>query len=289
MLAHATSLCVTAGWLLSAGPLTLSSDAVITSAMRTDQGTVVHEVTSPYQAGRTKIEILLPDAADRTTALRVLYVLPVEAGDGRHWGQALPEIRRHRLHVKHQLLCVYPTFSHLPWYADHPTDPQIRQESYLLDVVMPFVEREYREMLGPADEPTRWLLGFSKSGWGAFSLIFRHPARFQRAAAWDAPLMQARPDRFGMGPIFGTLENFRGYQISALLADPPAEFLHSPRLIHLGYDNFRGHHREFEQLLNDQQVQHTYQDGPQRRHHWNSGWLKTAIESLATTDAPAEH
>ena len=31
----------------------------------------------------------------------------------------------------------------LPWYADHPTDVGIRQESYFLKVVLPFVERTY--------------------------------------------------------------------------------------------------------------------------------------------------
>ena len=38
---------------------------------------------------------------------------------------------------------VAPTFSHLPWYADHPTKPEIRQETYFLKVVVPFIDKTY--------------------------------------------------------------------------------------------------------------------------------------------------
>ena len=89
-----------------------------------------------------------------------------------------------------------PTFSHLPWYADHPTDPDIRQESYLLEVVIPFIEANYPAR---ADRRGRLLLGFSKSGWGAYSLLLRHPDVFGKAAAWDAPLMMSEPGKYGSG------------------------------------------------------------------------------------------
>lgn len=276
--------------LLAVAPLALTDEAMVGKGVRDDRGVVVHQVTSPFQAGTTKIEVLVPDVVAPGRPMRVLFLLPVEALDGRRWGDALQEVQKHRLHIKHHLVCVYPTFSHLPWYANHPVDPELQQERYLLEVVMPFVERNYREHLGAqADQPTRLLVGFSKSGWGAFSLILRHPELFQRAAAWDAPLMQEQPNQFGMGPIFGTPENFRHYQISSLLAEPAKTFLESPRLIHLGYDNFREHHRRIEQLMNDVGVQHIFQDGPQRRHHWNSGWLADAVELLVRTpEVPVE-
>ena len=40
--------------------------------------------------------------------------------------------------LKHKAIFVAPTFSHLPWYADHPSDASIRQETYFLKVVVPF-------------------------------------------------------------------------------------------------------------------------------------------------------
>ena len=129
----------------------------------------------------------------------------MEAGEGTRWGDAFAEIKKHDLHNKHNAVCVFPTFADLPWYADHPENPQLQQEAYLLHDVLPLVEKHY-----PVREE-RLLVGFSKSGWGAWSLLLRHPDLFHRAAAFDAPMMMDAPGKYGSGPIFGTVENFRNY------------------------------------------------------------------------------
>ncbi|MCH5376996.1 MAG: hypothetical protein JJ992_23775, partial [Planctomycetes bacterium] len=187
------------------------------------------------------------------------------------------ELQKTRIPDRNRLICVYPTFSDWPWYADHPSDTEIRQETYLLRVVLPFVERTY-----PArrDASARLLVGFSKSGWGAFSLLLRHPDTFGRAAAWDAPLNKQRPDQFGMDRIFATQENFVGYQISRLLEQQAAAVREGQRLIHLGYGNFRDHHLAIEQLLIRHKITHRFHDGPHREHAWASGWLPEAVELL---------
>jgi esterase/lipase superfamily enzyme len=249
----------------------------ISDARKHEQGWLVHTVTSPYQAGTTEIRVLVPDDLESQKPLNILYVLPVEAGDGRRWGDALAEVKRHDLPNRHRLVCVYPTFSHLPWYADHPTDPTIRQETYFLRVVVPFVERAY-----PVQQQAdgRLLVGFSKSGWGAFSLLLRHPDVFGKAAAWDAPFDMAQPNRYGMDAIFGSQENFEHYRITTLLKQQAEVFSTGKRLIHLGYDNFRDHHVAVEKLITELGVSHEYRDGPRRPHAWDSGWLPEAVALL---------
>jgi len=206
-----------------------------------------------------------------------LYVLPVEAEDGNRYGDGLVECRRHDLHNKHSLICVAPTFSDLPWYADHPTAPGIRQESYFVKVVVPFIEKTYAAVSEPEG---RLLVGFSKSGWGAFSLLLRHPGIFGKAAAWDAPLMMERPNQFGMGPIFATQENFEKYQISKLLQRKASELRTAGRLIHFGHGNFRDQHESAHILMEELGIAHEYRDGPKRKHDWHSGWLSEAVEML---------
>ena len=256
-----------------------AGEPTIQRAEEDEHGFQVHTVECEYQSGKTKIKVLPPENVRRDERYPVLYVLPVEAGDTARWGDALREVQKHELHNKHQLICVCPTFSHLPWYADHPSDRQIRQESYFVNVVVPFVERAY-----PArtDRDGRLLIGFSKSGWGAFSLLLRHPDKFGKAAAWDAPLMKQQPNQFGMGPIFGTQENFEQYRISSLFRRQADRFRDQPRLIHMGYDAFRQHHLEAEDLLDELKVAHVFRDGPQRKHAWSSGWLPEAVELLTT-------
>lgn len=258
----------------------VSEDAEIAHAERNDQGFLVHRVESSLQAGPTTIRVLLPEPMEAGKRYPVLYVLPVEAGDGRRYGDGLAECKSHDLHNKHRIICVAPTFTGLPWYADHPSDSGIQQETYFLKVVVLFVDKTYPTI---AKREGRLLVGFSKSGWGAFSLILRHPDTFGKAAAWDAPLMKNKPDQFGMGSIFGTQENFEQYQVSRLLEKQASQFRHEARLIHLGFDNFRDHHERAEALMKKVEVAREYRDGPRREHLWGSGWLPEAVEMLTRT------
>ena len=250
----------------------LDAGARVSEAHKDAHGFLRHEVESEFQSGRTEIRVLLPDKPG--TARKVLFVLPVEAGDEQRWGDAQAEIKKLDLANKHGLICVYPTFSHLPWYVDHPTDKGIRQETYFLRVVVPFVEQKY-----PASRTrdSRLLLGFSKSGWGAWSLLLRHPGVFGRAAAWDAPLALER-GRYGMETISGTQENFERYRIFSLLKQGATQLGAEKRLALLGYDNFREQTRQTHDLMVSLKVPHEYRDGPQRKHHWHSGWVEEAAE-----------
>lgn len=250
---------------------------------RNEAGILIHEVESLFQKGKTQIRVLLPGNLKVGERCPVVYVLPVESPDENRYGDGLLVIQKNDLHNTHRTIFVAPTFSHLPWYADHPTNDEIRQESHFLKVVIPFVEKTYPAR---AERDGRLLLGFSKSGWGAWSLLLRHPDLFGKAAAWDAPLNKERPDQFGMGEIFGTQENFEKYQISALLTKQAELLSREKRLVLLGYDNFRDHHEAIHALLGKLKIPHEYRDGPKRKHVWDSGWIPDAASLLvsATTD-----
>ncbi len=239
---------------------------------------VVHRLRSPRQAGETTVRVFLPEAPDPSAQPRLLLVLPVEAGTESRWGDPAAEIRRTGIANRYQLVAAIPTFTALPWYADHPSDERLRQETYLLRDVLPLIDRHH----GTESESGQTLLvGFSKSGWGAWSLLLRNPGTFARAAAWDAPLMQSKPDKYGMGPIFGDQANFNGYLISALVKRQ-AELLRArKRLVLTGYfESFRRHHVAMHELLKELGVPHAYRDGPKRDHHWESGWLDEAVSLL---------
>ena len=242
-----------------------------------DSGEIVHQLTSSWQSVTTSVRVLVPSDLKNDERLPVVFVLPVEAGEGTRWGDGLGEIRRLKLQERYRVICVAPSFSLLPWYADHPTDLTIRQESHLLKAVVPFVDATF-PTTGKSDD--RLLIGFSKSGWGAFSLLLRNPDVFGKAAGWDAPLLMNKPGLYGSGPIFGTEEQFKNYQITELLRQRAAEFSAEPRLIHLGYGNFREHHTGLEQLMNELNVSTVYQHCPQRKHAWDSGWLPEAMRLL---------
>jgi hypothetical protein len=256
--------------------LSLSADGetTVSQATRDGNGYLVHTVVSPYQRKATLIRVLMPDG-DGDARYPVVYVLPVEAELQDRYGSGLDEIKKLDLHNKHRAIFVAPTFADLPWYADHPTKADLAQESYFVQSVVPFVDKTYPV---PRDAGGRLLLGFSKSGWGAFAL--RHPDLFGRAAAWDAPLMMDRPGDYGSGDIFGSIENFEHYRIAGLLEANASRLREEKKLLLLGYGNFRTHHHAAHALIDRLHVAHEYRDGPARKHHWNGGWLSEAVELL---------
>lgn len=259
-----------------------SLDPEFTPGEKSSEGWVTHAVVCEHQARPTEIRVLLPDGFDRAKKHSVLYVLPVEAAREARYGDGLAEVKRCDLHNKHGLICVAPTFAHLPWYADHPTDKSIRQESYLVKVVVPFIDRTYSPGKTNDEQPSRWLLGFSKSGWGAWSLIARHPDLFDRAAAWDAPLNMPRFDLYGAAQVFGTQKHFESYRVLPAIQKCQALRGSLPRLVLTGYDNFRSDHETAHRQLTEWNVPHIYRDGPKLKHAWNSGWVEEAVESLVT-------
>jgi len=243
-----------------------------------DQGVHLHTVRSRYQSDTTQIRVILPDNVKQGERLASIYVLPVETGLETGYGDGVAEILKNDLHNRFRLIYIAPGFSQLPWYTDHPSDAGIQQESYLLRGVIPFVEKFY-----PVRRQSRHrhLVGYSKSGWGAFTLILRNPHQFGRAAAWDAPMMMDKPGSYGSGPIFGGEENFRHYQVTRLVEQADRSFTRQSRLVLTGYfGNFRQHHVALHELMKKQGVRHQYRDGPQRKHDWHSGWLAESLELL---------
>ena len=241
-----------------------------TSAASNDQGVRVHVVESNLQSAPTKIRVLTPRRMPPGKRFPVLYLLPVEAAEECRYGDGLAEAQRLDLANKYGVICVAPTFSQLPWYADHPTDAKLRQESYLLEVVLPAIDRSYPTIEEPAG---RLLVGFSKSGWGAFSLLLRHPDRFGRAAAWDTPWTMEWPTKYGSQEIFGTAENFEKYRIFGLLEQRAAVLKETQRLVLAGQGNFRADTEAAHRKLTELGIPHKYLNGPVRKHDWHSGWL----------------
>ena len=245
----------------------------------------VFELPSPYQGDIiTTLRVLVPDALDATKSYRVLYVLPVIEHDNRRHGDGLLEVKKYGYHNEHDLICVAPEYATKPWFSDHDQNPDKQDESHLLKTVIPFVENHY-----PADASTegRLLIGFSKSGWGAMSLLFRNPDLFHKAAGWDIGI------RVDAGPIeesdraeriareWGSVENFEAYRLSSLVESRGKALGDSCRLFYFSTEGKREQGGvEIHRLLVENGIPHRYVFEPFREHRWNSGWIPEAMEFL---------
>ncbi len=244
----------------------------------------MHRVSSEYQSGETTIRVLLPDRMDPAKLYRVLYVLPVVAGAERRFGDGLREVEKLGVHNEHGLICVAPEFTAPPWFADHDRDLSRRDESHLLKVVLPLIEETYPVM---RKAEGRLLVGFSKSGWGAFSLLLRNPQTFHKAAGWDSgiridtgPMDEAdRAKR--IAELFGSGENFERYRLSTLLRGRGAALGGEPRLFYYGTGGVRAPGgAALHRLMVELNIPHRYDYEPKRPHRWDSGWLSEAVRFL---------
>ena len=255
---------------------------------KAEGGFYTHQIWSPHQAGKTRLRVLLPEDFDLRRKYRVLYVLPVHedgVGIDKH-GDGLVEIKKHGYHNQYQLICVAPGFTSKPWYADHDLNPKKQDESHLLKTVIPFIEKRYPVQ---TDARGRLLIGFSKSGWGAATLLLRNPNMFYRAAAWDPGI------RVDTGPIeevdraeriareWGSPANFDANRLSTLIRTRGKALGDEARLFYVNTEGPRATGGvEIHRLLVEQNVPHRYVMEPYRKHAWDSGWIPEAVDFLVS-------
>ena len=246
------------------------------------------ELTSEYLKGAVGVEVLLPDHRAADERYPVVYVLAAEPGVGPNRG--LAELARLDLANRHRVICVGVNFDTMPWYGNHASDPGIRHEDHLVRAVVPRIDREFPTQ---AARDGRWLLGFSKAGWGAFTLLLRNPEVFGFAASWDAPLMFAAADfgTYKTAPHFGTAENFARYLPAVLARDCAPRIRGRARLVLAGSAFFgpepggrfagRPHTETMHRLLEELEIPHRYDPVLACEHRWNSGWIEPVLAHLA--------
>jgi hypothetical protein len=276
--------------LLSTAASRGSSAAAINpdeAALTIRDGIRVHAVETPYQSGRQEIHVLLPDSYRKDKSYRVVYVLPVEKGFEQRYGYGLGVLKAMNAHNKYDLIIVQMGFEKEPWYGDHATDPKTRQAGYLKEFVVPFIEKRYSTVGAPAG---RLLLGFSKSGWGAFSLILRYPEFFGYAASWDAPMF-FDTFHYRMESVYGTLEQLNAYRPDLLVSRHREYFQKGRRLVLMGERDWGtsipapqggSHTVEMHELLVHNGIRHVYDDTLNTPHRWSASWMAPTLEALLT-------
>lgn len=258
-------------------------------------GIVSFNVTAPgYQKGANPVEVLCPDAMPPGKRFPVLIALPVNTGLDGKWGSPVEEMRKLNLHNLYQVICVVPACDVEPWFGDMPAapadgSPRIRQQAYITDVVVPLIDREFPTQ---AERSGRYIIGFSKSGFGAFGLLLRNPGMFEAAAIYDCADPDPKPDLYdswGMSASFGPRENFdKGFHIPTLIERHQAHFQGKTRRITLmagsfAYDGVEKIHA----ALKANTIAYSYLILPEMGHSWNAGWLKLAAASILPNPPPA--
>ena len=269
----------------------LSNAATDTTSIVADNPSVntgirSYTCTCSYQHEANKIEVLLPDSYSASKHYRVTYLLPVNVGTTGQWGSGIVEAKKANLQNQHDMIFVAPAYDTQPWFGDNPAPGGERQNDYMLNVVVPFIDKEFSTI---AEARGRFLVGFSKSGLGAWALFLMHPDLFDQVALFDS--YQGQPsakqwNEWGFAATYGTRENFDKYDPMALLSDKKEMLQRSSRRItilgggpgsRVGVDTYRS-------KLVDFKIPHIYIQGSNMAHNWYSGWLPLAVAGMAYPD-----
>ena len=260
----------------------------VTNQRRDSNGVIWYDTTSSYNGpGATVLRVLRPTNPAPGMPHRFLFVLPVIVGVDLkdEFGDGLEELRKANVHNEYNAHIIAPSFQSAPWYADHDSNPDRRYETFIVRDLVPWV----RANLSTTGQEEHWLVGFSKSGFGAVTLLFRNPTVFDAAVAWDLPADQSHTGVWGMLDNYGTESNFQNnYRLTADLISACKEpFRTAPRLwlsqdyvTYRGASTFRDQMLAFTRRLRDHGVQFMLGRRAKRIHTWASGWLPHAIADL---------
>lgn len=124
------------------------------------------------------------------------------------------------------------------------------------------------------------LVGFSKSGLGAWNIARTIPNLVAATLIFDAPVARNELPPWGTGPFY---EDDASWQkdlplrsVQEFAAAMPA----SHQLVLISGTGFREEMAQLSRALTQLGHKHIYLDRPTMKHHWNSGWIEEGLNEI---------
>lgn len=224
------------------------------------------------------LDVLLPDTYDAGNTYPLIVVLGVEPYTSSY-ADEMQVIQAAGLHNTHNAIFCRVNTRTSPWWGAK-ADGTVDYEKLVRDGLVPWMRANFPIV---ASRQGVSLLGYSKGGWGAYSLILRNPAAFGYAACWDAPLTSsyASMSSSGADVAIGSSAQWALYSPSAILAANVASVNDKTRLVLTGYNLFNTEVTAFASLLTSNSVAYTYDSTSRASHNANSGWMSGTVGALA--------
>ena len=245
------------------------------------RGVATYRVISATNSGGPQLlRVLRPERPRPGLAHSFLFVLPVQDGLKKVYGDGLHELQALDAHNEYNVTIIGPSFGIEPWYADNPDEPNVRHETFMATELLPWV----RANLAITGDEQSWLIGFSKSGLGGQALLLKNPDLFDLAASWDFPADMSAYDEYGSASAvsYGTDANFQAnYRpTSQFIAEHKEPFLRDRRVWVGQGPVFMGDVSRYESVLAAAGVRYAASAVLDSPHRWDGGWLPAALAAL---------
>jgi S-formylglutathione hydrolase FrmB len=224
--------------------------------------------------------VVLPPDYDspraRSTRYPVLYLLHGLGGDANNWISNRAHLAQHA--AQYKIIIVTPE-GHDNWYTDSATVPTDKYESYIVQELIPDVERRFRTL---TSREGRAIAGLSMGGYGSMKFGLKFPDRFIFAASmsgalpateWD-PADTRLPDwvKPSISKSYGPINSpaRQANDIFKIASNVPESKIATLPFLYLDCgteDMLVTYNRAFDDILLKRKIAHEYRELP-GKHDW---------------------
>ena len=238
-------------------------------------------VYSPSMKKTLKAAVSFPSSyINGTSRYPVVYLLHGGSGAFSDWHQKVTEKGIvNQMAEEHQVLIITPGVGPSSYYYDSPLLDSVRYETYMIQELIPFIDKNYRTL---AQKESRAITGLSMGGHGAITLATKHPSLFTAAGSMSG-VMNIDTDLWKVGEDFrnlrkkGQIEMLGEINYKAPLFNPytavglvdQLKNQEISMIIDCGVDDFLIEtNRQMHSLLMEKKIDHEYIERP-GAHTWN--------------------
>lgn len=230
------------------------------------------QVFSSSMNKNIKTCVIVPDNYKKSkNRFPVVYMLHGYSGNYASWAKDFKEVGKQVDQYGFIAIGVDGNFS--SWYFDSPIDPSFKYETYVVNELVPFIDKNYKTN---SSKEARAITGLSMGGHGALYLSFKHQDVFGAAGSMSGGVdFRPFPENWDIKKRLGSItdypENWNKYTVTNML--DLVKDNHLKLIIDCGVDDFFMEvNRELHQKMLALKINHDYIERPGKHNmeYWEN-------------------
>lgn len=124
------------------------------------------------------------------------------------------------------------------------------------------------------------LVGFSKSGLGAWNIMLEIPDLISGAIIFDAPVDSEERQRFGAAPFYRDDASWRRDLPVRIVRERRAVIPEKSKVALISGESFHEEMCALSHAMDEAGLAHAFLPRPHIEHHWNSGWIEEGLSAM---------
>ncbi len=154
------------------------------------------KLNSKLMAREMPYRAILPDDYSNSNEKRSYPVIYLLHGLSGHYDNWTDKTKLAEYSTKYSFIIVTPEGGD-GWYTDSVSVPNDKYESYIVQELIPAVEKDFRTL---ADRDHRFIAGLSMGGYGAIKFGLKYPEKFSLVGSFSGALGAATVSAKDFGP-----------------------------------------------------------------------------------------